>query len=53
MKIERDAFKADNVVVGPLVKANCLGCEGCKGVCAAVLEMALLPDRVLASVRKG
>ena len=28
-------------------QANCLGCQDCKGLCRAVIELAFLPETVL------
>lgn len=28
-------------------KANCLGCQDCKGLCRAIIELAFLPETVL------
>ncbi|WP_159975578.1 hypothetical protein [Roseobacter cerasinus] len=30
-----------------LPRANCIGCTDCKGLCRAIVEMALLPETVL------
>lgn len=51
MKIERKASGTSLDVTQLFKRANakeiCLGCETCKGACAALLEMMQLPDVIL------
>lgn len=29
------------------VKTNCLGCQDCKGLCRAVIDLAFVPETIL------
>lgn len=57
MKIDREIGSAPKTVqLGQQIasmREPCVGCEGCKGLCAALIEMVTLPDAILDRERSG
>lgn len=48
MKIDRSISKETSMRVDVIFGENCLGCDGCSGMCRHLQELTSLPSAVLA-----